>query len=129
MQMLVYAVRLSARAEKRTSEPTGRFRSSFLSDEGSRQSQSRLFQGSGRTVLHTSTQRSACEQANNSSQVRGIALFALPQAHKAGYMQKTDFSVKNRRRRQSPAAAWSYWPDSNRRPADYESAALPTEPQ
>ena len=24
---------------------------------------------------------------------------------------------------------WSYWPDSNRRPADYESAALPTEPQ
>ena len=26
-------------------------------------------------------------------------------------------------------AGWSYWPDSNRRPADYESAALPTEPQ
>ena len=25
--------------------------------------------------------------------------------------------------------AWSYWPDLNRRPADYESAALPTEPQ
>ena len=24
---------------------------------------------------------------------------------------------------------WSYWPDLNRRPADYESAALPTEPQ
>ena len=24
---------------------------------------------------------------------------------------------------------WSYWADSNRRPADYESAALPTEPQ
>jgi hypothetical protein len=24
---------------------------------------------------------------------------------------------------------WSYWPDSNRRPADYESAALPTELQ
>ena len=24
---------------------------------------------------------------------------------------------------------WSYWPESNRRPADYESAALPTEPQ
>ena len=26
-------------------------------------------------------------------------------------------------------ASWSYWPDSNRRPADYESAALPAEPQ
>ena len=24
---------------------------------------------------------------------------------------------------------WSYWADLNRRPADYESAALPTEPQ
>ena len=24
---------------------------------------------------------------------------------------------------------WSYWPDLNRRPADYESAALPAEPQ
>ena len=24
---------------------------------------------------------------------------------------------------------WSYWPDLNRRPADYESAALPTETQ
>ena len=24
---------------------------------------------------------------------------------------------------------WSWWPDLNRRPADYESAALPTEPQ
>ena len=23
---------------------------------------------------------------------------------------------------------WSWWPDLNRRPADYESAALPTEP-
>ena len=28
-----------------------------------------------------------------------------------------------------PFLFWSYWPDSNRRPADYESAALPTEPQ
>ena len=27
------------------------------------------------------------------------------------------------------AFIWSYWPDLNRRPADYESAALPTEPQ
>ena len=27
------------------------------------------------------------------------------------------------------AFSWSYWPDLNRRPADYESAALPTEPQ
>ena len=27
------------------------------------------------------------------------------------------------------ALFWSYWPDLNRRPADYESAALPTEPQ
>ena len=26
------------------------------------------------------------------------------------------------------AFIWSYWPDLNRRPADYESAALPTEP-
>ncbi len=26
------------------------------------------------------------------------------------------------------APTWSWWPDSNRRPADYESAALPTEP-
>ena len=29
----------------------------------------------------------------------------------------------------SKAGDWSYWPDSNRRPADYESAALPAEPQ
>ena len=28
-----------------------------------------------------------------------------------------------------PLPFWSYWPDSNRRPADYESAALPAEPQ
>ena len=27
-----------------------------------------------------------------------------------------------------PAVFWSWWPDLNRRPADYESAALPTEP-
>ena len=27
------------------------------------------------------------------------------------------------------AFIWSYWPDLNRRPADYESAALPTERQ
>ncbi len=37
-------------------------------------------------------------------------------------------------RKQSPSGVprglqWSYWPDLNRRPADYESAALPTEPQ
>ena len=35
------------------------------------------------------------------------------------------------RKKSSPIlrASWSYWPDSNRRPADYESAALPAEPQ
>ena len=35
------------------------------------------------------------------------------------------------RKKSSPVlrASWSYWPDSNRRPADYESAALPAEPQ
>ena len=27
------------------------------------------------------------------------------------------------------AFIWSDWPDLNRRPADYESAALPAEPQ
>ena len=35
---------------------------------------------------------------------------------------KPDFSVQL-------GPIWSYWPDLNRRPADYESAALPTEPQ
>ncbi len=29
----------------------------------------------------------------------------------------------------SASAKWSFWPDLNRRPIDYESIALPTEPQ
>ncbi len=32
------------------------------------------------------------------------------------------------KRKATQRVAWSWWPDLNRRPADYESAALPTEP-
>ncbi len=41
---------------------------------------------------------------------------------------RTDL-VEKLRRQKSTEFFWSYWPDLNRRPADYESAALPTEPQ
>ena len=56
-----------------------------------------------------------------------------------GYVDKKDVRRKRKRigkiklsleRELRPGSAWwSYWPDLNRRPADYESAALPTEPQ
>lgn len=42
---------------------------------------------------------------------------------KVSIQTKPLFRIMNR------GFVWSYWPDSNRRPADYESAALPTEPQ
>ena len=37
------------------------------------------------------------------------------------------WTKKNRRRQKKSAATWSWWPDSNRRPTDYESVALPAE--
>ena len=57
-----------------------------------------------------------------------------------GYVDKIDSNEKcgqksnalhKREVRYLGAAAcrWSYWSDSNRRPAHYECAALPTEPQ
>ena len=45
---------------------------------------------------------------------------------------KVQYNKQNKKRKstcKSKCLFWSYWPDSNRRPADYESAALPTEPQ
>ena len=46
----------------------------------------------------------------------------------------TDSNSAHKPKKKAPAVGvlsfWSYWPDLNRRPADYESAALPaTEPQ
>ena len=40
-----------------------------------------------------------------------------------------DGEKKTKTTRKNRVVFWSYWPDLNRRPADYESAALPTEPQ
>ena len=51
----------------------------------------------------------------------------------ADFKQKPFFLNKKKYRKKPPESRvvffWSYWPDLNRRPADYESAALPTEPQ
>ena len=49
---------------------------------------------------------------------------AYPPLHKAG-RQNTGMISKKEQAHPQPALSWSWWPDLNRRPADYESAALP----
>ena len=46
-----------------------------------------------------------------------------------GGSEENDAAGATRRKKKATQrVAWSWWPDLNRRPADYESAALPTEP-
>ena len=65
----------------------------------------------------------------NSPEYEAYNAIAFENLTTLGLKNGNRFLLTKKRRAQTRLFFWSYWPDSNRRPADYESAALPTEPQ
>ena len=83
-----------------------------------------------RDLLFSRARRLSAE-ANATSRRRVLRIRELRFSfgHSKSPCSKLAVGAKRQPLYQEGLSFWSYWPDLNRRPADYESAALPTEPQ